>query len=81
MKKTILILSILISVSISNATSIRPRIKAVADSVWICVSPTGHKYHNDRDCRGLNRCTHEIRKVSKTQAIKMGYSSCKICYH
>jgi hypothetical protein len=77
MKKAILILLMLISVSICSAGSINPRIKA--DSVLICVSNTGHKYHS-YVCRGLARCTHEIRKVTKAQAIKMGYSACKICY-
>ncbi len=80
MRKAILILSMLLNLSIANAAPIRYHIKVAVDSVYICVSPTGHKYHNDRDCRGLAKCTHEIRKVSKAQAIKMGYTPCKICY-
>ncbi len=79
MKKAILILSMLISVSISNAASTIPNLKVKADSVLICVSPTGHKYHS-YECRGLARCTHEIKKVTKAQAVKMGYTVCKICY-
>lgn len=66
--------------SIGNAVPVNHRLKVTADSVYICVSKTGHKYHSDRDCRGLARCTHEIRKVSKDEAIRMGYSACKICY-
>jgi hypothetical protein len=77
MKRAILILSML--VSIGYATPAKHFTKAAVDSVYICVSKTGHKYHSDRDCRGLAKCTHEIRKVSKDQAIKMGYSACKIC--
>jgi hypothetical protein len=80
MKKFILALSMLISVNITNGISISHLAKPYPDSVYICVSKTGHKYHNDRNCRGLARCTHEIRKVSKDEAIRMGYSACKICY-
>lgn len=80
MRKAILLLTMLISVSISNAASIEPHLKLKADSVLICVSPTGHKYHS-HECRGLAKCTHEIKKVTKAQAVKMGYTACKICYN
>ncbi len=81
MKNAILMLFMLASVSIGNANpTIHSHTKIVTESVFICVSRTGHKYHTDQSCRGLNRCTHEIRKVTKAQAIKMGYSACKICY-
>ncbi|MCB0479271.1 MAG: hypothetical protein KDC84_13975 [Crocinitomicaceae bacterium] len=37
-------------------------------AVYICVSSGATKYHYNRNCHGLNRCTHEIRKVSLTEA-------------
>jgi hypothetical protein len=80
MRKAILLLSMLVSMSISNSAPVKHHPNLAVDSVYICVSKTGHKYHSDRDCRGLARCTHEVRKVSKEEAIKMGYSACKICY-
>ena len=79
MKKAILIISMLISVSISNAASIKPHVKPAIDSVYICQSRSAYAYHK-YECRGLARCTHGIIKVSKAQAIKMGYKPCKICY-
>lgn len=48
--------------------------------VYICVSRTAHKFHNNRYCQGLQHCTHQIRKVTKAQAIQMGYTACKYCY-
>jgi hypothetical protein len=78
MKKGLLILSILVSTASANPMHLP--LKIAAGSVFICVSLTGHKYHRDGNCHGLARCAHEIRKVNKAQAIKMGYSSCKICY-
>jgi len=80
MKRTILILTMLVSmIGVTHAIP-NHHLKSKPDYVYICVSETGHKYYSDSDCRGLARCTHEIRKVTKSQAIKMGYSACKICY-
>jgi hypothetical protein len=79
MKKAIIILSILIGITTSPASAHQSYLNLKVDSVLICVSPTGHKYHS-HECRGLAKCTHEIRKVTKAQAIKMGYGACKICY-
>ena len=51
------------------------------DSVWICNSTTAYAYHSSSSCRGLNRCTHGIVKVSASDAVnKMGRVPCKICY-
>jgi len=38
--------------------------------VYVCVSETAKKYHYSKNCRGLNACTHEVRKVSITDAKK-----------
>ena len=79
MKKALLIVTMLISVAYSSPNKLITNV--AVDSVYICVSKTNHKYHDNRDCRGLARCTHEIRKVTKAQAIKVGYGACKICYN
>ena len=49
-------------------------------SVYICVSPGAKRYHCDRDCKGLNKCEHTIRKVSVSKARSMGLTPCKECY-
>ncbi|WP_268848924.1 hypothetical protein [Flavobacterium aestivum] len=43
------------------------------DSVYICISKTASKYHLTTNCRGLNQCTHEVRKVSLKEANELGY--------
>jgi hypothetical protein len=53
---------------------------APVEKVYICVSKTAVAYHNFKDCRGLQRCTHEIKTVTKEEAIERGYRACKICY-
>jgi len=50
------------------------------DSVFICVSSRAYAYHSTLICRGLQRCTHQIIKISLYDAVnKYGYRACKIC--
>ena len=52
-----------------------------ADSAYICDSKTAYAYHKYKNCRGLNRCTHRIVKISIDDAKNVYYrSACKICY-
>ncbi|HLU86113.1 MAG TPA: hypothetical protein VKZ44_00050 [Taishania sp.] len=44
--------------------------------VYICVSPNAKKYHQTKNCSGLQRCTHEIRKVTLKEAKDRGYTNC-----
>lgn len=44
--------------------------------VYICVSPTGKKYHYNLKCSGLQRCTHTIKKVSLSEAQELKYTVC-----
>lgn len=43
---------------------------AAKDSVYICNSSTSYAYHSNEYCRGLNRCSHGVLKVSLTDAEK-----------
>ncbi len=54
---------ILLALIFINASSVRT-------TVYICVSKSAYAYHYDLDCRGLNRCTHEIRAVSEEDAVR-----------
>jgi hypothetical protein len=50
------------------------------DSVFICVSRSAYANHIRLNCNGLNRCTHQIMKVSLYDAAhKYGRQPCKIC--
>lgn len=79
MKRILIILTLLLSISVSNLTAVVPFAKARVDSVYICQSRSAYAYHS-YECRGLSRCTHGIVKITKAQAIKLGYRPCKICY-
>ncbi|WP_394333528.1 DUF5763 domain-containing protein [Cnuella takakiae] len=47
--------------------------------VLLCISPDAHAYHN-RQCQGLNRCTHSIRRVARSVAIRRRKDPCDFCY-
>jgi hypothetical protein len=47
-----------------------------AGTVYICVSKTASKYHLSESCKGLNRCTHTVSKVTLKEAKIRGYSLC-----
>ncbi|HWJ25513.1 MAG TPA: hypothetical protein VNS32_03165 [Flavisolibacter sp.] len=52
-----------------------------ADKVYVCDSRTSEAYHINKNCRGLNRCTHTIIEVTEKQAIDSYHKrKCKICY-
>ena len=57
MKPLLFTLSLLLAnASIGNDTN-----------VYICVSKNAKVYHIDKDCHGLARCTHEVRKVTLSE--------------
>lgn len=47
---------------------------------YICTSKGSITYHKTKDCKGLNRCSKQIKTVSIEQAKRMGRRECKICY-
>lgn len=62
--KTLVLLSVLL-LSAKSATT-----------VFVCVSPSAEVYHYKEDCRGIKKCTHEVKKVSLDEAKKMGRRMC-----
>lgn len=51
------------------------------ENVYICASSGAYAYHSDKDCRGLGRCTHTIKKITESEAINTyKRKKCKICY-
>lgn len=48
--------------------------------VFICTGPDAYSYHNNRNCRGLNKCSKEIKSVTSEYAKSKNRKPCKICY-
>ncbi len=55
--------------------------KAPDEKVYVCHSSTSVAYHENKECRGLDSCKHEIIYITKKEAIENhGKRACKICY-
>jgi hypothetical protein len=51
-----------------------------SQAVFICDSRSAIAYHSTTDCSGLNRCTHQIVKISEDEAKQIGRRACKLCW-
>lgn len=91
MKNVVLLLAIIMMASCSSSSKksadVEPekKVSAVksADSggnVFVCTGGSSKRYHCERDCKGLSRCSGEIEEVSEEKAEDMGRTPCKICY-
>jgi len=47
-----------------------------ANTVYICDSNTGKRYHHTADCRGLNNCQHKVIKTTPEIAKSKGKTLC-----
>lgn len=65
MKKFIFILFLILSMGV------------LAEIVYI--TPTGKRYHPTKNCKGLKKAK-KIIAIEKSEAIKRGYTPCKIGY-
>ena len=73
-----LLLTIILICSFSGSTASYSNDST--DYVWICTGKAAYSYHNNRGCRGLNRCKAKIKKVTLEKACSMKRSPCEICY-
>lgn len=49
-------------------------------TVYVSQSPNAQCYHRKKDCKGLDRCSKEVIKVTKVYAEENGRTKCKWCY-
>lgn len=50
--------------------------KSEDSKVFICGVKGAKKYHFDENCRGLNNCKHDIKKVPISEAKGYGLTIC-----
>jgi hypothetical protein len=48
-----------------------------SEMVWICKSGGAKRYHINRNCPGLKRCSHTIEKMTVKEAEAVGLTLCK----
>ena len=91
MKHIVLLFTIILMTSCSSSSKKSADVEPVkkesavksADSggnVFVCTGGSSKRYHCDRDCKGLSRCSGEIEELSEEEAEDMGRTPCKICY-
>lgn len=70
MKRLFAVIALFMAINISAGDSY----------VYICTGPQSKKYHKTDKCRGLNKCSGTIKKITLEEAKKIGRTPCKICY-
>lgn len=48
--------------------------------VYICTGPNSKCYHRTADCKGLKKCSKEVKKVTLTYAKGKQRTPCRFCY-
>ena len=75
-----MILTLFLWGALCRFTTENPPHEGSNTNVYICTGKSAYSYHNNRNCRGLNRCSSEIKSVSLDYAKSIGRSPCRICY-
>ncbi len=66
--------------SISSSANAGKKSISAEEYVYICNGPSSKVYHRSESCKGLNRCSTQIAKVSLSSAKSKGRRACKIEY-
>ena len=48
--------------------------------VYICTGPYATSYHKTPNCKGLDRCSGEVKEIDAAEAADMGRHKCGFCY-
>lgn len=68
-------------ISFNSSAEISNKLKISAEeNVYICNGPSSKVYHRSENCKGLNRCSSQIVKVSLSTAQSKGRRACRIEY-
>lgn len=82
MRKVLLLLCIILSST--TLTSCKKNksneVEQSSEDVYICTGPQSKRYHCDEMCKGLSRCSGEIKCVTKSEAEDDGKTPCHMCY-
>lgn len=54
--------------------------ESTSATVYVCTGPQSVCYHSSSKCRGLSRCSADVKAVSLDKAKQMKRRPCGICY-
>ncbi len=81
MKHTFIIASALLLGLLLPASASAPSTSTANETyVYICTGKSAKRYHKTKDCKGLNKCKGEIKKVTLAYAESIDKTPCKLCY-
>jgi hypothetical protein len=69
-----------LSFSISSPSFAGTKRITTEDNVFLCNGPKSKVYHRSESCKGLNKCSTQIAKVSLSIAQSKGRRACRIEY-
>ena len=79
LKTTLALLAFLTLASFSPVPA--PQTTASGETyVYICTGPKSKRYHKTSECKGLDNCSKDVKKVTLSYAQDIGRTPCKICY-
>ena len=55
-------------------------VSCISESVFICTGTTAEVYHKSDNCRGLNRCGGDVKRISLKKAEELHRRPCRICF-
>ena len=61
-------------------TNVERKDDTEAQMVYVCTGKSATTYHKTNKCRGLSRCSGDIKQVTIEKAKSMNRRACKICY-
>ena len=75
----VILLSLCLASSVHNK---KPAVKSGTKStvyVYVCTGDNAYAWHSSKTCRGLNRCSGDIIKITLSEAKERYERPCKIC--
>jgi len=78
--KNLSLITFLITFSISSPILAGTKKLTAEGYVYLCNGPSSKVYHRFESCKGLNRCSTQIVKVSLSAAQSKGRRACRIEY-
>lgn len=51
-----------------------------SQKVYYCTGPKAKRYHKYKTCKGLNKCSGDIRSCTVDEAKRKYLTECHICY-
>lgn len=73
-------LALMVAACSISACALERTHKNQSEKVYVCHGPKSKRYHKTPNCKGLCRCSTDIRQMTRQEAEAKHYTPCRICY-